>query len=75
MKNAVDDKVRCTIWDKYSFLLKDTGPVKNGETSYCYWDAFMYNYSGNTVEIESVTVEYMDGTTQVVKPSSILNLC
>lgn len=60
--NAVDDKVRCTITNKYSFLLKQTGPISAHASSSAYWDAFMYNYSADSIRIVSATIDYMDGT-------------
>lgn len=61
--NAVGDPVSCEIRDEYSYRGRDTGPVKPGRTGGGYWDCVIYNNSARKLNLISVEIEYMDGST------------
>lgn len=64
--NAVDDPAYCTIRNKSLMRVNDTGPYKKGEGlagNYDgYWECLWYSYDINRIELEEITIEYMDGT-------------
>lgn len=60
--NAVDDKQACDITRDSTKRLKITGPIEYGEKDYASWSAIWYNYSIQKFVLESVEIEYMDGT-------------
>ena len=72
--NRVGDNVKCTITRDSTFLLKDTGPYKAGETTKGTWEAFMYNYSADKVVIDKVEIKYNDGTSVTIDGSNVLYL-
>ena len=63
--NSVNDIVNCTIRRYSKFTAQDEGPYSKGQgtqgTGY-YWENAWYNYSIKSVKLESVRIEYMDGT-------------
>jgi len=66
-KNAVGDIVTSEIGGESTFGGKDTGPVKpehnNGNG---YWENVIYNYSAKRVIMNSINIEYMDGSTILI---------
>lgn len=60
--NAVDDKQYCEIQDRSTMTLKVTGPVAPGESDYAEWRAIWYNYSIRKFTLDSIEIEYMDGS-------------
>lgn len=71
VKNRVNDIVEDDISKKTSFTIKCTGPY--GVKSYCVaeCDAIMYCKSADTMVINSVKIEYMDGTSTTLKGSQV----
>ena len=61
--NRVGDKVSCSIRDTYTFSGKDTGPYSPDEP-FCggTWDCVIYNWSAYKMELTSIGIIYMDGT-------------
>lgn len=63
--NSVNDTVKCTIRKYSSFTAQDEGPYSKGQglkgTKY-FWENAWYNYSIKGVNLESVRILYMDGT-------------
>ena len=72
--NSVSDKVSDSISGKSLFSLKLTGPL-NAYSTYedVIFENFMYNSTGKSARIESVTVEYMDGTEEDVSLSEMFD--
>lgn len=64
--NAVDDPVYCTIRNESLMRVNDTGPYKKGEGlagNYDgFWECLWYSYDIDRIELEEITIEYMDGT-------------
>lgn len=61
--NAVGDYVNCEIKGAQTFRAQDTGPVKPGRsTGLLNWDSAIYNYSAKKPILESVEIEYTDGS-------------
>lgn len=67
VKNRVDDIIKDTISGQSSFILKCTGPYNAMSLCLGEFDPIMYNNSANSLVINSVKVEYMDGTTTEIK--------
>lgn len=65
--NAVSDEVFCSIGRTNPRRLKDTGPYKPGRGSNgaYYWSCIWYNYTIRSIKLNSVCIEYMDGTRKV----------
>jgi len=62
--NAVGDRVSSEIGDKSFARLLDTGPYKPGHgcPSWRYWDCIWYNPSIRSIKLNTVEIDYMDGT-------------
>jgi hypothetical protein len=60
--NAVDDPVFCSIRRRNLAPLQMTGPIKEGEESSGTWECVWYNYSIVRVELKSIRIIFMDGT-------------
>lgn len=62
--NRVDDIVSCSIRDYNEKWVKAIGPIKPGQiTGYdTYWETLWYNHSIAYMKINSIEIEYMDGT-------------
>lgn len=67
VKNRVDDIIEDSISGKTSFTLKCTGPFNAKSACLAEFDPIMYNKSADSLVINSVKVEYMDGTTTEIK--------
>lgn len=62
VKNAVNDVISCDISDRSSFSGRDTGPVRPGEEGGGLWENVLYNYTAKELILNSVVINYMDGT-------------
>ncbi|TET22902.1 MAG: hypothetical protein E3J71_04790 [Candidatus Stahlbacteria bacterium] len=62
--NAVGDRVSSEIGDKCFTFLKSTGPYKPGygSKSGYYWGNVWYNHSIRSIKLNTVEIDYMDGT-------------
>lgn len=69
--NAVNDIVSCTARHKRIFDGVDTGPVHPGEKSGGIWDCVIYNWSAKLAKIESILIEYLDGTSTSISASDV----
>ena len=65
-KNAVNDIVKCSMTGKSVTRLQMTGPIYSGQGKYPTWSSVWYNTDIKTVSIQSIEIEYMDGTKQLV---------
>lgn len=61
--NAVGDPVECTIRRNSSYRGQDTGPVNKGKSGGGCWDCAWYNSTAKKLILESIDIEYMDGST------------
>lgn len=61
-KNAVGDYVTCEVRRDSSYRGKDTGPVKSGRSGGGSWECVIYNWSAKTLVINSIDIDYMDGS-------------
>ncbi|MBO4997062.1 MAG: hypothetical protein J6D02_03580 [Lachnospira sp.] len=66
--NAVGDSLSDSISHDRTKCLQYTGPIAPGASfgSGKYWSAAWYNTTTNSFKIDSVEIEYEDGTTQTV---------
>ncbi len=79
--NAVGDAVKCEIRDYYNFTGYLTGPFEPGYEGYSRygnttssknsWGEAWYNYSIKSIELNSIRIEYTDGTTFSVGSSEV----
>ena len=73
--NAVGDIVYCDIRDYANFRGQATGPYAKGEglagNNSGYWDCGWYNYSITDVELGSIYIQYMDGTSIVLSEDEL----
>jgi hypothetical protein len=67
-KNAVGDLVTSEIGNKSIFEGRFTGPVKPEHNSHNgYWSCIIYNFSAKRVIMNNLNIEYMDGSTIMIK--------
>ena len=59
--NAVRDPATCEV-GQYANNLNATGPIAHGSTGSWHWDHFIYSRDLRTLSLDSVSVEYMDGS-------------
>ena len=64
--NAVGDPVSCQIRNVASYRGMDTGPVKKGQSGGGYWDCAWYNSTAKKLILESIEIEYMDGSSLTI---------
>lgn len=75
--NAVGDAVECRITRESKKILKSTGPFEQFEGGYIYlsitgeiwgdiWENVWYNGTVDHIQINSVEIEYMDGTSTTI---------
>lgn len=79
--NAVGDRVRCTIRDRDSARLYETGPIEQGGGSEWFapascwigstWEAVWYNNTVVTLKLVGVEIEYMDGTKEEIEDEEL----
>ncbi len=69
--NAVGDHVRCSIRDEFRFRGRDTGPIKKNKSGGGLWDCVIYNSTASKLDLESVEIEYMDGSTLILSKDEI----
>lgn len=63
--NRVNDKQYCEIRDHSIFNGSVTGPFYYGSADYSYWDCAWYNSDIDHIELDKITIEYMDGTKRI----------
>lgn len=67
--NAVGDPVNCEIRRKSTFGAKSTGPYAKGEGlkgDDRYWENAWYSYQIETLQLDKIEIEYMDGTSVIL---------
>lgn len=71
--NAVGDRVRCTITGESEAQLRDTGPIKQGQTSGSggFWECVWYNSTITEAKITEIKIDYMDGSTALLSGDDI----
>ena len=60
--NAVMDPVSCQITGKSTARLQDVGPWVSGGVDYGLWETVWYNSTIKYISLDSIEIEYMDGT-------------
>lgn len=63
--NRVDDKQYCEIRYYSTRTCSLTGPFSEGSADCSYWDCVWYNRDIDYIVLNSISIEYMDGTSQV----------
>jgi hypothetical protein len=70
--NAVNDAMMCTIRRESNKGLKYTGPLNpGGIVNGVYWENIWYNHSITKAVMTEAYIEYMDGTSELLKASDI----
>lgn len=69
--NAVKDKVSCTVKRVSEQTVKITGPIEPNIHRTPRWENLWYNNTIRTVELKEIEIEYMDGSTEILKGSDI----
>ncbi len=69
--NAVNDPASCKIGSSTNNL-KGTGPINHGSTAFWEWERFVYSNDLNTMRIDSISVDYMDGTSEELNKDRIV---
>ena len=69
-KNSVGDDVYCNIYNSNTRHLRYTGPLDSGKSDTAYWDAVIYNWDCSQVHFYTISVTFMDGTTQEMSYSA-----
>ena len=64
--NAVGDKVRNEIGNKYAQSLQIIGPIKPWTMDYFQWDSVFYSPVVKRMYVKSATITYMDGSKKTV---------
>ncbi len=72
--NAVGDLAHCTIRHYSTYTGRDTGPVKPDTQGGGTWNCIVYNYSADTVKLNNIKIEYMDGTSATISSTDIRRL-
>ena len=72
--NRVNDPVYCEIRRTSTFSGRDTGPIAPGENGGGCWDCIVYNYAADTVKLNSITIDYTDGSHFSLSASDIRTL-
>jgi hypothetical protein len=64
--NAVNDPINCSIRNHNSFVGNATGPIKKGSGSMAGygWENAWYNFSAKYAVIQSIHIEYVDGSVE-----------
>ena len=55
--NRVNDPVYCEIRRTSTFSGRDTGPIAPGENGGGCWNCIVYNYTADTVKLNSITID------------------
>ncbi|MBE6636358.1 MAG: hypothetical protein E7618_00980 [Ruminococcaceae bacterium] len=71
--NAVGDAVTCRITSKSKNGVRYTGPLAPGASNFnSLFENAWYNNSITSVRLDSVYIEYMDGSKEDIQPADIL---
>lgn len=60
--NRVDDEQYCEIRNRSTVNGQVTGPINYGDFETSQWDCAWYNGHIDHIELDKITIEYMDGT-------------
>ena len=72
--NRVNDKVKCTIDRKNEYVFKVVGPIDKGNKHVVVFnDRLIYNSTIDCMNLNSIIIEYMDGTIENISSDEILN--
>ncbi len=69
--NRVNDLVRCDVRKDFSISGKETGPIETMKNGGGKWECVIYNQSASKAELNSIDIDYMDGSTESIKSSDI----
>ena len=72
--NAVGDLAYCSIRHYSTYTGRDTGPVKPNIQGGGVWSCIVYNYSADTVKLNNIRIDYMDGTSVTISSADIRRL-
>ena len=65
--NRVNDEQYCEIRNRSTVNGKITGPVNYGNSKSSQWECAWYNSDIDHIELDEITIEYMDGTKRVYR--------
>lgn len=69
--NAVGDPIACEVGN-YVNELTATGPIPHGSTGSWNWENFVYTTDLSRLVLDSIKVDYMDGTSEVLSGNRIV---
>ena len=69
--NAVDDPCSCEIRRTSFCSGQCVGPIFAGDDRWASWGCVIYNYSAETIKLDHIRIEYLDGTSVSLSSSSI----
>lgn len=69
--NAVDDPCSCEIRGTSFCSGQCVGPIFSGDDRWASWGCVIYNYSAETIKLDHIRIEYLDGTSVSLSSSSI----
>ncbi len=69
--NRVNDPAYCEIRRTASCSGYYTGPIAPEAERWGYWDCIVYNYDADTVKLNNISIDYMDGTSIHLSASDI----
>lgn len=72
--NAVGDKSTCSISGVSTGRLKFVGPLEHGSSKHEFWTPSIYYRGKCYMEIESVEIEFMDGTSRSLGRAAVDSL-
>lgn len=72
--NAVDDPCSCEIRGTSFCSGQCVGPIFAGDDRWSSWSCVIYNYSAETIKLDHIRIEYLDGTSVSLSSSDILAL-
>jgi hypothetical protein len=69
--NPVGDRATCSITGKSMANLKVIGPFEDGKSEQAYWEPSIYYNAWCYIEIRSIKIDYMDGTSKILQKSEV----
>lgn len=69
--NRVNDPTYCEIRRSASCSGYYTGPITSGEERWGCWDCVIYNHDADTVKLDNISIDYMDGSHFYLSASDI----
>lgn len=69
--NRVNDPVYCDIRGTSHCSGEYDGPVESGDEAWGAWGCVIYNYSADTIKLDHISIDYLDGTCAYISSTDI----